>query len=87
MKVILKRFKDDGCKNKITLVEYGNSLEKKGWLFRAGEGGFISPDYSTIFVYNRNGCYGQLLQHAQDKETEYNACVNDFINSGEFVEI
>jgi len=84
MKVILKSYKKTNDKRK--LFEFGESLEQKGWKLNITEGGYLSPDASTMFIFCRSPYYGELLQQSQSKETEYNKCVSDFIASGEFIE-
>lgn len=45
------------------LYDYGKQLEEKeGWIEDAIEGGFVSPDMSTIYYYSRFPYNGQLVQ-------------------------
>jgi len=87
VKAILKKYKDDKNKNQMLLVDFGKALSKKGWHCNLVEGGYISPDFSAIFIFSRSPYNGQLLQYTANKEDEFKSCVNGFINSGEFVKI
>lgn len=54
-------------KSKI-LYDYGLKLKEMGWIENMMEGCFISPDFSTCFVYNRSPYYGELQQYNRDNE-------------------
>ena len=83
MRVILKdylRTRDNG-----QLFAYGRLLQQKGWIFLMMEGGYLSPDGSTMFIVNRSPYHGQLLQAAADRETEYLLISTTLKESGDFV--
>lgn len=93
MKVILRTYdelikqnKEDEAKQ--VVLQYGQELEKRGWIENVNEGAFISPDYSTSFIYNKLGCYGELVKYKNTKasETGYKIILenlkNDFIIDG-----
>lgn len=85
MRVILKKFYE--TQKKETLMEYGRQLNQKGWLHCMMEGGYLSPDESTLFIYNRAPYYGQLLQYAADKESEYLAMVDQMVSADKFIKV
>lgn len=43
------------------IEKYRDKLLKDGWSDIPIEGGLISPDQSTLFIYNRSSYEGQLL--------------------------
>lgn len=70
-------------RNKMAM-EYTNTLEEEGWVNSLLEGGYISPDFSTIFYYGRSPYEGQLIQFNKDTEG-YNKILNRLIEKGDFV--
>ena len=42
---------------------YGEKLEKDGWILSVIEGGCISPDRSTIYIYFRDLDLCQVFRH------------------------
>lgn len=70
-------------RNKMTM-EYTNTLDEEGWVNSLLEGGYISPDFSTIFYYGRSPYEGQLIQFNKDTEG-YNKILNRLIEKGDFV--
>lgn len=70
-------------RNKMAM-EYTNTLDEKGWVNSLLEGGYISPDFSTIFYYGRSPYEGQLIQFNKDTEG-YNKILNKLIEKGDFV--
>ena len=85
MKVILKSYKEN--RNKGALYNYCTLLEQKGWRDYILEGGYVSPDWSTIFVYGRAPYEGQLMQYSEDREDEFLAIVQELLAAGVFVEL
>ena len=81
---ILKKYKD--TRDEKALYRYGESLSQKGWILIPIEGGYLSPDVSTLFIVARSPYNGQLLQFYENKEMEYNALVDELVKSGDFVE-
>jgi hypothetical protein len=65
-------------------IEYTNTLDEEGWVNSLLEGGYISPDFSTIFYYGRSPYEGQLIQFNKDTEG-YNKILNRLIEKGDFV--
>ena len=65
-------------------IEYTNTLDEEGWVNSLLEGGYISPDFSTIFYYGRSSYEGQLIQFNKDTEG-YNKILNRLIEKGDFV--
>lgn len=65
-------------------IEYTNTLDEEGWVNSLLEGGYISPDFSTIFYYGRSPYEGQLIQFNKDTEG-YNKILNKLIEKGDFV--
>lgn len=61
-------------------------LKANGWQNSLLEGGFISPDFSTIFYYARTPYEGQLIQFNRDTEG-YEKIKDQFIKSGKFIEV
>lgn len=70
-------------RNKMAM-EYTNTLDEEGWVNSFLEGGYISPDFSTIFYYGRSPYEGQLIQFNKDTEG-YNKILNKLIEKGDFV--
>lgn len=70
-------------RNKMAM-EYTNTLDEEGWVNFLLEGGYISPDFSTIFYYGRSPYEGQLIQFNKDTEG-YNKILNRLIEKGDFV--
>lgn len=70
-------------RNKMAM-EYTNTLDEEGWINSILEGGYISPDFSTIFYYGRSPYEGQLIQFNKDTEG-YNKILNRLIEKGDFV--
>ena len=85
MNIILKKFHETWKQE--TLMEYGELLGQNGWTLCIMEGGYLSPDRSTLFIYGRSPYYGQLLQYAADKESEYLAMVDQLVSAGEFIKV
>lgn len=65
-------------------IEYTNTLDEEGWINSLLEGGYISPDFSTIFYYGRSPYEGQLIQFNKDTEG-YNKILNRLIEKGDFI--
>ena len=70
-------------RNKMAM-EYTNTLDEEGWINSILEGGYISPDFSTIFYYGRSPYKGQLIQFNKDTEG-YNKILNRLMEKGDFV--
>lgn len=70
-------------RNKMAM-EYTNTLDEEGWINSLLEGGYISPDFSTIFYYGRSPYEGQLIQFNKDTEG-YNKILNKLTEKGDFV--
>lgn len=70
-------------RNKMAM-EYTNTLDEEGWINSILEGGYISPDFSTIFYYGRSPYEGQLIQFNKDTEG-YNKILNRLMEKGDFV--
>lgn len=70
-------------RNKMAM-EYTNTLDEEGWINSLLEGGYISPDFSTIFYYDRSPYEGQLIQFNKDTEG-YNKILNRLIEKGDFI--
>lgn len=62
-------------------------LINKGWEDIIYEGGVVSPDKSTLFIYNRSPYNGQLIQYKANVENKYNEICNSFIKRGDFCKI
>lgn len=69
-----------------SLFEYGHSLKQKGWHFNAKEGGYISPNYSAVFICGPDPREGQLLKYEKGSEKDYQKILNSFLKSGEFIQ-
>lgn len=85
MKIILERF--IRTKDYSTLEDFSHYLDNLGWIDSKLEGGMISPDYSTIFIYNRSPYYGQLIQFGRNKEKDYYKTINNMLITGKFLKI
>jgi len=83
-RVILKEHKETFDEK--VLHKYGRKLEQKGWVITPIEGGYLSPDCSTIFIVGRSPYFGQLIQYSANKETEYNNIAQELITVGDFIE-
>ena len=83
MRVILNDYVKTGDRGQ--LIAYGRLLQQKGWTFIMMEGGYLSPDGSTMFIVNRSPYHGQLLQAAANVEKEYLSISNELMESGDFV--
>lgn len=84
-RIVLKRYLESGHIDKNLLVEYGRNLEKQGWRQNIIDGGYFSPDGSTIFITDRAPYNGELLQAARYKQAEYLALVEELIEGGDFM--
>lgn len=82
-RIILKKCKDNYSSD--IAVDYGKELEKEGWINDMMEGGYISPDLSTIFYYNRFPYIGQLIQFRANRREDYENMVEKLKN--DFVEV
>lgn len=80
---ILKECKDNYSQD--IAVQYGMKLEQEGWINDMMEGGYISPDLSTIFYYSRFPYVGQLIQFRANREDQYKSMVESLKN--DFVEV
>lgn len=69
------------------LNEYERELLKKGWTLSIGEGGLISPDKSTVLYLYRSPYHGQLFPLSQEGEQSFELIKNEFIKSGDFIEV
>lgn len=69
------------------LNEYENKLVKQGWKLSIGEGGVISPDGSTVLYTNRSPYHGQLFQNSREGEKSFELIKEEFIKSGDFIEV
>lgn len=65
-------------------IEYTKELDELGWVNSLLEGGYISPDFSTIFYYARSPYEGQLIQFNKDYEL-YLINIDKLIEKGDFV--
>lgn len=83
-RVVLKKCKENNYSSDIA-VGYGLKLEKEGWINDLMEGGYISPDMSTIFYYSRFPYIGQLIQFRANREEDYNNIIKNLKN--DFVEV
>lgn len=87
--IILKEFNEnlsmDVAKTKMVLENYAEKLEKEGWICSISEGGFISPDSSTLFVTDRCPYYGQLLCYDVQNEKAFKEYANNQVMAGIFI--
>lgn len=67
------------------IKKYRDKFLKDGWIDIPIEGGLLSPDGSTLFIYNRSPYEGQLLQYEYESNEEYNKICLKFLNNGEFI--
>jgi len=70
-------------RNKLAM-EYAGTLDEEGWGNSLLEGGYISPDFSTIFYYARAPYEGQLIQFSKNEEG-YNKILKELLEKGDFV--
>lgn len=82
-KAILKSFKETGKQD--TLFKYGRLLEQQGWKYSIMEGGYLSPDRSTIFICLRIPYEGQLLPYSPEGGERYLSLVQERVESGDFI--
>ena len=67
------------------LFAYGQALvDKQGWIMNYIEGGCISPDFSTIFIFNRDPYWGELMQFSPKMELEFSIVVDALMETGDF---
>ena len=64
---------------------YGEKLESEGWKLSVIEGGCISPDMSTIYIYFRDPYEGELLNFIPNTEEQYEKICKEFINKKDFI--
>lgn len=69
------------------LIEYERKLLKEGWTLSIGEGGLVSPDKSTVLYLYRSPYYGQLFPLSREGEENFELIKNEFIKSGDFIEV
>ena len=65
---------------------YGEKLESEGWILSVIEGGCISPDMSTIYIYFRDPYEGELLNFIPNTEEQYEKICKEFINKKDFID-
>lgn len=65
---------------------YGEKLESEGWKLSVIEGGCISPDMSTIYIYFRDPYEGELLNFIPNTEEQYEKICKEFINKKDFID-
>lgn len=82
-KAILKSYKETG--NEDTLFKYGRLLEQQGWRYNIMEGGYLSPDRSTLFICARTPYEGQLLPYSAEGWERYLSLVQERLESGDFI--
>lgn len=78
--------RDDIMKDVFYFIKEGQ-LEEKGWINSLLEGGFISPDCSTIYYYARTPYEGQLIQFNSRDAEGFNKIKKEYADSGYFIEI
>lgn len=66
--------------------DYGKKLEEAGWKECPIEGGCLSPDISTIYIYNRSPYEGELINFIRNTEEEYKKICEEFISKGDFID-
>lgn len=59
----------------IAFAVWGNALEHLGFSYSITEGGYISPDRSTIVIDSRIPYIGEVMPFHLDKEAGYNDVV------------
>ena len=69
------------------LNRYEQKLLVQGWQISIGEGGVISPDDSTVLYTTRSPYHGQLFQNSREGEENFELFKNEFIKSGDFIEV
>lgn len=69
------------------LIEYERKLLKEGWTLSIGEGGLVSPDKSTVLYLYRSPYHGQLFPLSREGEQNFELIKNEFIKSGDFIEV
>lgn len=69
------------------LNRYEQKLLAQGWQISIGEGGVISPDGSTVLYTSRSPYHGQLFQNSREGEESFELIKNEFIKSGDFIEV
>ena len=69
------------------LNEYENKLVKQGWKLSIGEGGVITPEGSTVLYTSRSPYHGQLFPLSREREESFELIKNEFIKSGDFIEV
>ena len=72
-------------KYRLILKKFGERLKSQGWVYYPYEGGWVSPDRSTIFYDFRNPYNGQLYPWMDQPTPEYEALIKEMIDSGEFI--
>lgn len=76
------------CKNGVEkgriLMEYAWGLEALGWHNIMIEGGVVSPDNSTIFIYARSPYNGEIRQFSTNYEG-FKKIRKEFLNKGDFI--
>ena len=65
---------------------YGEKLEKDGWILSVIEGGCISPDRSTIYIYFRDPYEGELLNFIPNTEKQYEKICKEFMDKKDFID-
>lgn len=89
-RLIIKEYRDykEGklsFKQYLEMVEnIGKELEKHHWIYSMIEGGYISPDFSSIYIDDRSPYYGQLLLYRRDAYKDYEEICNKLLESGKF---
>lgn len=69
------------------LNEHEEKLMKQGWQLSIGEGGLVSPDSSAVLYIFRSPYHGQLFPLSQEGEKSFELIKNEFIRSGDFIEV
>ena len=69
------------------LNRYEQKLLVQGWQISIGEGGVISPDVSTVLYMTRYPYHGQLFQNSREGEKSFELIKEEFIKSGDFIEV
>lgn len=85
MKIMLKSFWETKDIGKVQ--KYKQHLENIGWMDNIMEGGMVSPDSSTIFIYSRAPYIGQLMPFMPTYVNYYNNIVNEMILYDKFIKI
>ena len=58
-------------------IEKAKELIDYGWIDMFLEGGVVSPDLSTIFIYGRSPYNGQYLQFRPELKTEFKKIIHN----------